>query len=275
MDKIGNLISIAGNAVMMNLLFLAPGFTTLILLLGVNYLYTSGILGSSILLGILFVVAFLPLVLMGQSYCGLLSGIRYNIRGEKWFAGFKKGYTTRFWRGTIAWSIMLAVIIYMLMDLQYAYANVMQGHTSWAEGYLAQLVFAGLIVAMATMVATSLLVLNVYIPTPIGRWVENAVNMVFRVPLELLGSAVLLWLPVLLAVLRFDLFWNTLLIYLALYFSVAALVTTMLLKNGLMQYLMEARADGVLLAEEGRDRSEDDEEDYEDDEDDEYEEEEE
>jgi hypothetical protein len=214
----------------------------------------------------LIIIGFLPLALMGQSCCGLLSGIRYNIRGEKWFAGFKKGFKTRFWRGTIAWCIMLAVIVYMLTDLQYAYTNVLHGHTAWAEGYVAQLVFAGFIVAMATMVCTSLLVLNVYIPTPIGRWIETAVNMVFKHPLELLGAAVAFWLPVLLAVLRFDIFWYTLIIFLALYFSVAALLATMLLKDPLIQYLLEARADGVLLAEEGKQWSTDDDEEDEEDE---------
>lgn len=268
-DKLGHWISIAGNAVLMNLLFLVPCFATLLLLLGVNYLYTSGFLGSSILVSILMVIAFLPLTLMGQSICGLLSGVRYNIRGEKWFTGFKKGFTTRFWRGTIAWCIMLAAIVYMLMDLQYAYTNVLHGHTAWAEGYVAQLGFSGLIVAVAMMVCTALLALNVYIPTPIGRWIETAVGMVFKVPLELLGAAVAFWLPVLLAVLRFDYFWYLLIVFIALYFSVAALVATMLLKRPLLDYLLEARADGVLLAEEGRMRSAEDEEDDEEEEDDE------
>lgn len=266
-DKLGYWISVAGNAALMNLLFIAPCFASLFLLLGVNYLYNAGVLGSSILVSVLMIIAFLPIALMGQSCCGLLSGIRYNIRGEKWFAGFKFGFKTRFWRGTVAWCITLAIIVYMLADLQYAYTNVLHGHTSWAEGYVAQLIFSGLIVAMVTMVSTSLLMLNVYIPTPIGRWIETAVNMVFKEPVLLLGSAVAFWLPVLLAVLRFDIFWYCLIIFIAIYFSVAALVATMLLKNSLLDYLVAARADGVLLAEEGRRQTSEDSDEDEDEED--------
>lgn len=266
LDKVWHWVGIAGNAVLMNLLFLAPGFATLLLLLVAQYLYSSGLLGNPVLSGIALIIASLPIALMGQSCCGLISGVRYNIRGDKWFAGFKKGFTTRFWRGTIAWCIMLALNVYMLLDVQYAYTNVLQGHTAWAEGYVAQLVFASVILLLSTMVTTSLLMLNVYIPTPIGRWIETAVNMVFKAPLHLLGAAVAFWLPVLLAVLRFDYFWYSLLAFIALYFSLAALIATMLLKNALIDYLVDAREDGVLLAEEGKRRTEDEDEDEEDEE---------
>lgn len=270
-EKLGHFINLAGQAVLMNLAFLAPGFATLVLLLGVNLLYNTGIFGSSVLVGILMIIAILPMALLGQTCCGLLSGVRYNIRGEKWFAGFKKGFKTRFWRGTIAWTIMLAVNVYMLLDVQYAYLAVINGHDAWSEGYLVQLIFGSFVAALTTMLTTSLLTLNVYVPTPVGRWIENAVNMVFKAPLQLLGSAFVFWMPVLLGLLRFDYFWYCLLIFIAIYFSLAALVTTMLLKNPLIDYLVDARVDGVLLAEEGRERTEEDEDEEEEDDEDEEE----
>ena len=265
-EKLGHYIGVAGNAALMNLLFLVPCFATLLLLLGVNWLYSAGFLGSSILVSILMILAILPMALIGQFLCGLLSGIRYNIRGEKWFAGFKKGFSTRFWRGTIAWTILLLVNVYMILDVQYAYLAVINGKDAWSDGYLVQLIFASIILAGTTMFTTSLLFLNVYIPTPIGRWLESGANMVFKAPLPLLGAAAAFWFPVVLGFLRFDYFWYSLIIFLAIYFSVAGLVSTMLLKNTLIDYLVDARVDGVLLAEEGRVRSEDDDEEYEDDE---------
>ena len=59
LEKIGKAINYAGNTVMMNLLFL---------------------------------VACLPIVTIGQAWCGLLTAVRYQIRGDKWTAGFKKGF---------------------------------------------------------------------------------------------------------------------------------------------------------------------------------------
>ncbi len=258
-DKIGHYIGIAGNAALMNLLFLVPCFATLVLLLGVNLLRNVGVLGSSVLVGILMIVAMLPMALIGQFICGLLSGVRYNIRGEKWFTGFKKGFKTRFWRGTIAWTLLMFVNMYMILDVQYAYLAVINGKDAWGDGYLIQLIFASVILAATTMLTTSLLVLNVYIPTPIGRWIESAANMVFKAPLQLLAAAAAFWFPVLLGFLRFDIFWYSLIAFIAFYFSLAAFAATVALKNTLIDYLVAARADGVLLAEEGRERSEEDE----------------
>lgn len=212
-DKIGKVISVAGNAIMMNLLFL---------------------------------VSCIPVVTAGQAFCGLLSAIRYNIRGDKWFTGFKTGFKTRFWRGTIAWCAMLLIDYFMLRDVHYAFA----------QNLPVSQVAAWVMFALATMLTTSLLVLNVYIPTGIGTWIRNAVNMIFKVPLELLVSAALLWLPVVLCLLWFEIFYYGALIFIAVYFTLAVLGTTMLLKNALLQYLVDARAEGTLLAEEGKQKEE-------------------
>lgn len=216
-DKIGKVISMAGNAILMNLLFL---------------------------------VCCIPVVTAGQAFCGLLSAIRYNIRGDKWFAGFKVGFKTRFWKGTIAWCGMLLIDYFMLRDVHYAFS----------QNLLVSLVAAWFMFALAIMLTTSLLVLNVYIPTNVGTWIRNAVNMIFKVPLELLASAALLWLPVVLCLLWFEIFYYGAMIFVAVYFTLAVLGTTMLLKNALVQYLVTARADGTLLSEEGKRQEKDSEE---------------
>ena len=64
----------------------------------------------------------------------------------------------------------------------------------------------------------------------------------------------------LLGLLWFELFYYTAMVFLAVYFPLAALVTTMLLKDTLVQYLVVARADGSLLAEEGKQREPEEEE---------------
>ena len=200
------------------------------------------IAGTTILMNLIFLVSCLPIVTMGQAWCALLTGIRYSIRGDSWWHGFKHGFKTRFWRGTIAWCLMLIPNIYFLLEVHYGYA----------QGYVVQLISACLMLALTTMVTTALLTLNVYIPTAIGNWIRNAVNLVFKVPLMLLAAAGVFWLPVLLGLLRPDWLFYTLLIFIAAYFPLAGLINTVTLKEALLDYLIEARANGTLLAEEGK-----------------------
>lgn len=213
-DKLGRLISIAGNIILMNLMFL---------------------------------VACIPVVTIGQAWAGLLSAVRYNIRGEKWFDGFKAGFKKRFLRGTIAWCVMLAVDIFFLRDVLIYFRAVQVD-----SGATVPFVAACLMFALATMVTMSIQLLNVYVPTPTGSWLRNGVDMVFKVPLELLVAAALFWAPVLMFEMWFDGFIFAVMLLITAYFGLIAAGITMLMKNALIHYLVEARTAGILLAEEGR-----------------------
>lgn len=210
LDKIGKVISIAGNFILMNLMFL---------------------------------LASLPVVTMGQAWCGLLSAVRYHIRGDKWQDGFKAGFKTRFLRGTVAWVIMLAIDLFLMFDLFETVAMV---------GFDVPSVMACIVFALMIMVTFSLQILNIYVPTSIGQWLRNAVNMVFKVPLELLGAAVLFWVP-------FAMLWRwtgwflyALMIFITVYFTLAAVAGTLVLKNALIHYLLDARATGTLIADDSK-----------------------
>lgn len=210
LDKIGKAISIAGNFILMNLMFLLAG---------------------------------LPVVTMGQAWCGLLTAVRYNIRGDKWQDGFKAGFKNRFLRGTVAWVIMLAVDLFMMVDLFETVEQV---------GFDIPSVMACVVFALMIMLTFSLQILNVYVPTNIGQWLRNAVNMVFRVPVELLGAAVLFWVPFVMLWRWTGAFLYTIIIFLTVYFTLAAVAGTLALKNALIQYLLDARVDGTLIADEGK-----------------------
>ena len=208
-DKIGKVVTVAGTAVLMNLLFL---------------------------------VACIPVVTIGQAWCGLISAVRFNVRGEKWFDGFKFGFKKRFLRGTVSWCIMLVVDVYFLLQVSAASQY----------GVDTPLIGACIVFAMMTMLTMALQMLNVYIPTDVGNWVRNATNMVFKAPLMLLLAALLFWLPIILLVIFPAIFVYSVMIYIAAYYALAALVATLVLKNTLLEYLVQARADGTLTAEEGK-----------------------
>ena len=196
--------------------------------------------GSAILMNLLFLIACLPIVTIGQAWAGLASALRYQIRGDKWIAGFKAGFLHRFWRGTLAWCIMLPINAFMISDV----------NDALVQGATVPLVFAGLMSMLTVGLTVSLLMMNVYIPTKVGTWITNSVNMVFKAPLQLAVSAVLFTFPVLCLLLWFDVFYFAIMIFVAAYYTVAALVVTMLLKQPLIYYLLEARAQNLLIEEE-------------------------
>ena len=194
--------------------------------------------GNTIMLNLLFLIACLPVVTIGQAWCGLLTAVRYQIRGDKWTAGFKKGFLTRFWRGTILCLVMGPVCIYFLLIVM---ANVNQ------VGLDVPTVASGLVFVLMAMVTFSLQLLNVYVPTKLSQWLRDGVNMVFKAPIELFGAAVLIWLPAMVCLYNFQLFYNVGIVFIAAYFALVSTVGTLLLKNALLHYLLEARATNTLL----------------------------
>lgn len=200
------------------------------------------IAGSTILMNLLFLLASLPIVTMGQAWCGLLTAVRYQIRGDKWLDGFKKGFTTRFWRGTIMWVIMAAADVFFMLDFFDTVALV---------GLDVPSIMAGLVFGLMIMITFSLQILNVYVPTSVGQWLRNGVNMVFKAPIELLGAAALFWVPFMMAWRWTGWFVYIVMIFVAAYFALVAVAGTMVLKNALIIYLLQARANKTLLEDDG------------------------
>lgn len=200
------------------------------------------IAGTAILMNLMFLIACIPIVTIGPAWSGLLTSVRYHIRGDGWFRGFQAGYKTRFFRSLISWCICLPLCWVFLTDLNYALQS-----GNWVDIVVCVLFFS-----MAAMLTMALQVLNVYIPTGIAQWLKNGVNF-FRHPLVLFCSAALFWAPALIALLWDALiFAQIIMIFIAVYFTLAAVGSTMMLKEGLLEFLQEARENGTLLAEEGR-----------------------
>lgn len=197
--------------------------------------------GTGLMMNLMFLLACLPIVTIGQAWHGLMSALRYNIRGESWFKGFKKGYKTRFLRGTVAWVLLLLVVLKMLFDLvAYLEADV-----------IVPAIAAGFVFALMAMLMTAFMTLNVYIPTSVGNWITNSVNMVFKAPLQLLVCAALFWAPVIMIMFWPDIAFYVSMVFVVMYFTLVGMAHTVLLKDVLVDYLVQAREDGTLLAEEG------------------------
>ena len=223
MEKLGKVVNIAANAIMMNVLFL---------------------------------VACIPLVTIGAAWNALFSAVRYTIRGDRWFEGFKAGFKTRFWRSTLSWIIMLIPIGFFILSDVVAPLLTESGElvalNSLGVETIVRLVFACLITLMLAGFNGALILLNVYIPTKVGDWVSNGAKMFFKVPLQLAFVGLLMWFPLLLAFLLFQYFFYFIMVFIVAYYMLVAMGITMLMKNTLIEFLQEARTEGTLLQEEGK-----------------------
>ena len=207
--------------------------------------------GTAVLINLMFLVFCIPIVTIGQAWCGLMTAIRYNIRGDGWFRGFWTGFKRRFWRGTVAWIIGLPAVLYLMNDIQVALS----------QEAIVPTVGACVMLAFVATMLHSALTLNVYIPTSLSNWLRNTVNLGLKAFPKVLIGALLFWGPVLL----FNfvsgwLFVELLTVFAFAYYALSGLVTTMLLKGNLIDILIDARVDGTLTAEEGLQPLEDDDE---------------
>ena len=196
---------------------------------------------NAVMVNALFLLCCIPVVTIGQAWAGLYSAIRYAIRGDGWFSGFKAGFKTRFLRGTAAWIICLLIIAEMSVNML-----AMIGEN------LVMVVLHGLFLLAAMMICGALIPVNVYIPS---QWLKNAVNLIVYAPLQNAAVAVMMWLPTALVVLYlkygfFDPFFF-IMVLLLIYFTFSTLIATILLKSPLIrvkletEQLQEADKEGV------------------------------
>ena len=200
------------------------------------------ILSTAVLMNACFLICCLPIVTIGPAWNGLLTAIRYHVRGDKWFAGFKFGFKTRFWRSFLSFNIMLLPILYFLPEVNH----------HWQTEQLVPLIFSVLVFMLLAMFSSALQLLNVYIPTPVGRWIRNAGDLMKSGHLKLAALAAAFWAPLILFLMEPDIFFLIVIVFMIAYYMIVGLGTTLLLKANLIDFLVDARADGVLLAEEGR-----------------------
>lgn len=195
--------------------------------------------GNAIGLNLLFVAACLPIVTIGPACCGLYSAIRYYARKDSWFNGFKKGFKTNFFSMMIIWIVSCAVILFIGNDVLAIIKN-------YKPEFLTSLIPLSLILALAVAFLSSATVYNVYFPRKMIDLLSESASFVFKAPLWLLLSGVFLWAPLICILAFLSEILPFILVFIAIYFVVIVLVSTMLLKNPLIKVLNEKRASGEL-----------------------------
>ena len=197
-------------------------------------------IGTVILQNLTFLICCIPVVTIAASWSGLCSSVRYNIRGESWFAGFKKGFKTRFLRNTLMWVFCAVVCVFFLDSIARVVNYINEEGVMDARDVL-NLCVRGLFLLAFLMFSTVMVPVNLYLPTDVNRWTNNTWHMVFRAPLRTLIATALLWAPVAIFLFAIDIFFLVILVFAAAYFSIAAVVITLLLKKPLIRLLERER----------------------------------
>ncbi len=189
--------------------------------------------GTAVMLNLLFLLACVPVVTIGPALCGLYSGVRYMIRDDGPVRGFWEGFKTNFLRMTITGIVFTAIMVYFAIMINGAY-------NTWIEhGVFRDIVVYSIPAIVPMLLLTALVALNIYVPYDVTDWLRNGVNLVFKAPLWVLLSAILLVAPVVCLLWATDIFILAIVIFVGFWFAITAFVSTLLLKDGLVDLLLE------------------------------------
>lgn len=191
--------------------------------------------GNSIAMNLLFLAACIPVVTIGPAICGLYSAIRFMIRGDAWFAGFKEGFRHHFLRSAVVGSLCLVWIVDMLVDFNNAVNFYLEGYGT------TPMIIYGVGMILPLVFFAALWPMNVYCSYDLSQWLKKTVRFILKAPLQVLLTAILLALPAALVLYFPELAFMMLVIFVGVYFSAALFASTVLLKNGLKVMLQEYR----------------------------------
>lgn len=191
--------------------------------------------GTMVMLNLLFLLACVPVVTIGPAFSGLYSGVRYMIRGDGAVRGFWAGFRTHFVRMMVAGVIFTGIIAYFVIMINSAY------NTWLTEDVFRDIPLYAVPAMVPMMLLCALIPLNIYIPYGVTDWLKNGVNLIFKAPVWVLLTACMLaapiacvfWLPEIAVIATICLvgFW----------FTATAFVSTLFLKDGLIDLLIAYR----------------------------------
>lgn len=189
-----------------------------------------GIAGNAIMMNLLFIVFCIPIVTIGPAICGLFSAVRFFIRGDSWISGFFKGFKTNIWRVLPVWLISLVAMVFVGNDVLITANN-------YDSKYLASLIISSVILLLVMMFVSAFLVYNVYFPGKMLDMLTEVSTFMFKVPLHVLVVTVVFWAPLGIALGLKGVMFEFVLVFIALYFSVSAFLCTFILKKPLIKVL--------------------------------------
>lgn len=189
---------------------------------GVLFQFLSRV-GDMILLNFWFLVCCLPIVTIGASQAALykvIMDMHYDQEGGM-FKGFFKAFKENFKQATVVWIVELIVLVSLVCD-----ALLVMSYLDFTVMY----VLLGVLAVLVVCVCSYMIPLLVRYQNTLRQHLNNALILsVIKLPRTVV-MVFLNALPIIIAVLNLEVFWNTLIFWLAIGFAFVAYMNMFLLK---------------------------------------------
>lgn len=192
--------------------------------------------GNAIGLNLLFILSCLPIVTIGPALCGLYSGVRFMIKKDGWFRGFREGFCTHWLRAGIIGVLAVAFQAYAIINFN----DALNFYLDMGIG-MELVITHGIMALIPVLIVASLWPLNIYIPGDTAEWLRRTVSMVFQHPGPVLLAGCLFIAPVILILYFTTIAWYLLIVLVGGWFVLSAFVATMFYKDALIELLTEYR----------------------------------
>lgn len=197
-------------------------------------------LANTILLNVLFLLCCVPVLTIGAAFTALFSGCRSLLRDGACFRAFFRAFRTNFKRATLAWLILLPLLILLALTAYNVWVLLQQGMA------LSKFTFVVSLIALTLGLAVTTMVFLFYsrFECTLGQLLKNGLFMTLAYFLRAIIIGVAMWLPVIMFFLTPYTFVQLSLVALFLYFGVAASLSVWLMTkpfDSLVDEALEAR----------------------------------
>ena len=194
----------------------------------VNFWKGVNLAGTAIMINLAFLICCIPIVTIGPAFCGMYSALRYVVRGNGWFHGFKDGIKKNFVRNALVGSILLIMIVDMALNFDTALGFYLQ------SGDYSMLIFYSVGLLPLLMVFSAIWPLEVFIPYESGTdWLKDCLKLLVKAPIQLIIVSALLLLPVALLLYIPAIGFMVLIVFLGIYYALIGFASILLLKKPL------------------------------------------
>lgn len=182
---------------------------------------------NTMLLNILFLVCCVPVFTIGAAFTALFGGCRALMNDEACFKAFFRSFRSGFKRATLAWLILLPVLALLALTAHSVWVYMNAGVKMGAFTLVVALI--GLVIALAVSMMTFLFYSR--FECTLRQLLKNGLFMTLAYFVRAIIIGLMNWAPVLMFFLTPYTFMKLSIIYVVLWFGVAASLSVWLMKK--------------------------------------------
>ena len=236
LGKIFGFINKAGVVVMINFSFLLIALPLPI----IYFVWGVGLVPNGLTGQLLLALSVAP---MGLAWSGLFSAVRFMIRKDSWFEGFKAGFRTHWLRKLFAWFLGALLASFTVPNAYAGIRYIIEGNEITVGGVILPLAMDCFFSLVAVLVTAALIPAGVYFDTDANDWVSNAWDLILHAPVQMILTVAMMWAPFVLVFVSPLWSFLLLLIFTCAYFVLITFISTILLKNPLIRILRRIRGE--------------------------------